>query len=174
VVTWALVVDGLPFTSNLGEVPKGLPFDAIVVDADVSQAQHTTRWLATPTTTIEITDADFLPPIDFSLAPGYTWTASNLGDAVDLRAEWDTASGTAPAVPSGPFHVTWHAVLPPDASSVAFPPVALDAPVEPDLALRYVDSSALESFPAMEIHADTIVPPVADGQIRITQAVGLR
>jgi hypothetical protein len=52
--------------------------------------------------------------------------------------------------------------------------VALDAPVEPDLALRYVDSSALESFPAMEIHADTIVPPVADGQIRITQAVGLR
>jgi hypothetical protein len=173
-VTWALVVDGLPFTSTIGEVPKGLPVDAIVVDADVSQAQHTTRWLPMPPATIDITDADFLPPIETSLAPGYTWTASSLGDAVDLRAAWDTASGAAPAVPSGPFHVTWHAVLPPDASSVAFPPVPLDAPVEPDLALRYVDSSALEGFPALEIDADTIVPPVADGQIRITQAVGLR
>ena len=123
--------------------------------------------------TIDITDADFLPPIDVSLAPGYTWKAESLGDAVDLRAEWDTASGGAPAVPSGPFHVTWHAVLPSDATSVAFPPV-FDAPGEPDLALRYVDSSALEGFPATEIHADTIVPPVADGQIRITQAVRLR
>ena len=174
VVTWALVVDVLPFTTNLGEVPKGLPVDAIVVDADVSQAEHTTRWVAMPPSTLAITDADFLPPIETSLAPGYTWTAESLGDAVDLRAEWDTASGAAPAVPSGPFHLTWHAVLPPDATSVAFPPVSFDAPVEPDLALRYVDSSALEGFPAMEIHADTIVPPVADGQIRITQTVGLR
>lgn len=161
-VTWSLVVDGLPFTSPVGQVPRNLPFDRIVVDADVSQAQHTTRWFPTAPSMITITEDDFLPPIDASLAPGFTWTPENLGDAVDLRAQWDG-------------HVTWDAVLPPDASTVAFPPTSqVVLPAEPDLALRYVDSSAIEGFPATEVHADTAVPPVADGQIRITQAHGLR
>lgn len=175
-VTWALVTDGLPFASNLGDIPRGLPFDGVVVDADVSQgSQHTTRWLPMAPPAISITDADFLPPIDTSLTAGYAWTAANLGDVVEVRASWNTDSGARPAVPAGPRHITWHAVLPPDASSVAFPPLAaIVAPAAPDLALRYVDSSVLDGFPAMEIHADTIVPPVVDGQIRITQAVGLR
>jgi hypothetical protein len=175
-VTWALVSDGLPFVSSLGDIPKGLMFDGIIVDADVSQgAQHTTRWIPMTPAMVSITDADFLAPIETSLAAGYSWTAANLGDAVDLHAAWDTDAGARPAVPTGPHHVTWDAVLPPDATSVAFPPVGVvNAPAAPDLALRYVDSSLLDGFPAMEIHADTIVPPVVDGQIEITQATGLR
>jgi hypothetical protein len=136
--------------------------------------QHTTRWIPMPPSMITISDADFLPAIDVSLATGFSWMASSLGDAVDLRAEWDTASSVAPAVPPGPHPVAWHAVLPRDASAVAFPPVGVDLPSSPDLALRYVDSSVIDGFPTMEIHADTIVPPVTDGQIRITQALGLR
>lgn len=178
IVTWSLVTDGLPFTAPFGQIPTGLMYDQIIVDADVSQgmgSQHTTFWYSMPPDSFSVTDADFLPPIDVSLAPSYTWTPSNLGDAVDLRVEWDTeGSGVAPSIPPGPRHVTWHAVLPPDASTVGVPPVGLDNPTTPVFALRYVDSSVTDGFPAMEIHADTIVPPVVDGQIKITQAIGLR
>jgi len=171
-VTWSLIADGLPFTTAAGQVPAGLMFDRIVVDADLAGVRHTTRFLSTVPASIDIADSDFLAPIDASLMTGYAWTPSDLGDAVDLRATWDTAAGSA-VVPPGPHLVTWDAVLPPDASTVAFPPVGFD-PVMPDLVLRYVDSSVLAGFPAMEIHSDTAVPPVTDGQIRITQATGLR
>lgn len=172
-VTWSLVADGLPFTTPAGSVPAGLMFDRIVVDADIaSGARHTTRYLATPPASLDFADADFLPALTATLADGYTWTPMALGDAVDLRADWDIATAIA-VVPPGPHHVTWNAVLPPDASTVAFPPVGF-TPMTPDLVLRYVDSSALTAFPATEIHADTSVPPLADGQIRITQAAGLR
>ena len=171
-VTWTLVTDGLPFTTPAGKVPAGLMFDHVTVDADLAGTRHTTRYVSMPPASIDITDSDFLPPIDVSLADGYSWTPSDLGDAVALHAEWDTANVTA-VVPPGPHHVTWDAVLPPDASTVAFPPVGW-TPITPSLVLRYVDSSALDGFPSMEIHAVTAVAPVADGQIRITQASGLR
>ena len=172
-VTWSLVTDGLPFTTPAGSVPAGLMFDHIIIDADIgSGARHTTRFVPTPPASIDFADTDFLPAITGSLAAGYTWTPSALGDAVDVRLDWDTSSGAA-VVPTGPHHVTWDAVLPPDASTVAFPPVGF-SPMTPDAVLRYVDSSAIDGFPALEVHNDTSVPPVTDGQIRITQAAGLQ
>jgi hypothetical protein len=172
-VTWSLVTDGLPFTTPTGSVPAGLMFDRIIVDADIaSGARHTTRYLPMPPASIDFADSDFLPAITSSLADGYSWTPAALGDAVDLRADWDTQSGAA-VVPPGPHHVTWDAILPPDTATVAFPPVGF-SPMTPDVLLRYVDSSAIDGFPTMEVHSDTSVPPVTDGQIRITQAAGLR
>jgi hypothetical protein len=172
-ITWSLVVDGLPFSTPTGSVPAGLMFDHLVVDADIAAgARHTTRYVATPPASIMLADSDFLPAITGSLSGSYTWTPANLGDAVDLHAEWDLQSAAADVVAPGPHHFTWDAVLPSDASAVAFPPVGF-SPETPDIALRYVDSSGLDSFPSNEIHGDTAVPPVTDGEIRVTQAVGL-
>jgi hypothetical protein len=173
-VTWSLITDGLPFTTPAGSVPAGLMFDRIVVDADLaSGARHTTRYLPAAPASIDFADTDFLPAITSSLTGSYAWTPQPLGDAVDLRADWAAATGSAAVVPTGPQHITWDAILPPDAAAVVFPPVGF-TPVSPDVVLRYVDSSAIDAFPAMEVHGDTSVPPIADGEIRITQAAGLQ
>jgi hypothetical protein len=174
-VTWSLITDGLPFTTPAGSVPAGLMFSSIVADADIaSGARHTTRYFSTPPASIDFADSDFLPAITSSLAAGYTWTPASLGDAVDLRLDWDaTPSGSANVVPTVPQHFIWDAVMPPDTAMVAFPPVGF-TPTTPNAVLRYVDSSAIDGFPSMEVHSETTVPPVTDGQIRITQAAGLQ
>ena len=173
-VSWTLVTDGLPFTTPAGSVPAGLMFERIVVDADIATgARHTTRFYATPPASVDFADTDFLPAITSSVAGSYTWTPASLGDAVELRLDWDTQAGSAAFVPTGPHHVTWDAVLPPDAATVAFPPLGF-TPDAPSGLLRYVDSSAIDGFPATDVHGDTAVPPVTDGQIRITEAAGLQ
>lgn len=172
--TWALAVDGLPFSTPVGELPAGLMVDHIVVDAALSSTQQTTRWYSTVPAMITLAPSDFLDTIPATLATGYTWTAAGLGDAVDLRASWDVdASGSAYAVPPGTHHVQWDAILPPDAATVGVPPVDLAPPASAMFELRYVDGPG-EGFPQTEIHADTIVAPITDGQIRVTEALGLR
>jgi hypothetical protein len=173
--TWTLISDGLPFTTALGDVPTGLTIDRVIVTADIGGLIDTTRWYPTVPASITLGDADFLAPLPASLTAGYSWTAAGLGDAVDLRASWDTSpDGSANAVPPGVHHVQWDAILPPDATMVAPPPVGLPPPATAAFALRLVDGSATDGFPATEIHADTIVPPVTDGEIRVTEATGLR
>jgi hypothetical protein len=174
-VTWSLISDGLPFTTPVGQVPTGLMIDRAVVTADVGGQIDTTRWFPTVPAAITFDDTDFLAPLSATLTAGYSWTAAGFGDAVDLRASWDTSpSGSAYEVPPGSHHVQWDAILPPDATMVAPPPIDLVPPANADIALRYVDGSVTDGFPASEIHADTIVPPVTDGEIRVTEATGLR
>ena len=175
VATWSLVSDGLAFTTPLGQVPTGLTIDRVIVTADIGGLIDTTRWFPTVPASISFEDSDFLAPLPASLTAGYSWTAAGLGDAVDLRASWDTSpGGSAYEVPAGAHHVQWDAILPPDATTVAPPPIDLVPPANADIALRYVDGSVTDGFPANEIHADTIVPPVTDGEIRVTEATGLR
>jgi len=172
---WTLVSDGLPFTTPIGELPTGLMVDRVVVTADIGSLIETTHWYPMVPASIALTDADFLAPLAASLKAGYSWTAAGFGDAVDVRASWDTdpTGSAANAVPAGAHHVQWDAILPPDATMIAAPPVGLLPPATADIALRYVDGSASDGFPATEIHADTVVPPVTDGEIRVTQAIGL-
>lgn len=172
--TWQLVVDGLPFTTPVGELPKGLMVDRVRLDAATSSTQQTTRWYPSVPSMIALAPSDFLDTIPATLAAGYTWTAAGVGDAVDLRASWDVdASGSAYAVPPGTHHIQWDAILPPDATTVGMPPVDLAPPPSATFELRYVDGPG-DGFPATEIHADTIVAPLTDGQIRVTEALGLR
>lgn len=172
--TWSLVVDGLPFTTPLGELPTGLMVDRLRVDAMISSTQQTTRWYSTVPSAIALAPSDFLDLIPPTLAAGYTWTAAGLGDAVDLRASWDVdATGSAYAVPPGTHHIQWDAILPPDATTVGVPPVDLAPPTSAMFDVRYVDGPG-DGFPATEIHADTIVAPITDDQIRVTEALGLR
>ncbi|MBV8762127.1 MAG: hypothetical protein JO257_32840 [Deltaproteobacteria bacterium] len=162
--TWTLVVDGLPFTTLLGEVPVGLMVDRLIVDAELdSNLRTTTRWYSMLPASVTLDTTDFLDPITASLAAGYTWTAAALGDAVDLRATWHTQTQ----------NLQWDAILPPDATTVGVPPVDLPPPPTAMFELRYVDGPG-DGFPATEIHADSVVPPTADGQIRVTEAIGLR
>ena len=175
VATWSLVSDGLPFTTPIGQVPTGLMIDRVVVTADIGGLIDTTRWFPTVPGSITFDDTDFLAPLTATLTAGYSWTAAGFGDAVNLRASWDTsADGSAYEVPPGSHHVQWDAILPPDATMIAPPPVDLPPPANAEIALRYVDGSVTDGFPATEIHADTIVPPVTDGEIRVTEATGLR
>jgi hypothetical protein len=175
-VTWSLISDGLAFTTVLGELPTGLMVDRVVVDADIGGLEHTTRWYSSVPAMIALDDSDFLAMLPATLTTGYSWSAAGVGDAVDLRASWDVdgTSGSANAIPPGTHHIEWDAVLPPDATTVGVPPVDLAPPPTAMFALRYVDSSLVSEFPATEIHADTIVPAPADGEIRVTQALGLR
>ena len=150
---------------------------ASIVTADISGLIDTTRWF--PMVPAAIAFGRFRLPSGHRCrhrcTAGYSWTAANVGDAVNLRASWDTSpSGSANAVPPGPHHVQWDAILPPDATMIAPPPIELSPPANAELALRYVDGSVTDGFPATEIHADTIVPPVTDGEIRVTEATGLR
>ncbi len=173
--TWALYSDGLPFTTPIGELPVGLTVDRVEVDASLSSTQQTTRWYSSVPAMIALDATDFLDLIPATLATGYTWTAAGLGDAVDLRASWDVdGTGSASnAVPPGTHHIQWDAILPPDAATVGVPPVDLAPPASALFELRYVDGPG-DGFPATEIHADTIVAPIADGQIRVTEALGVR
>ena len=172
--TWQLYVDGLPFTSTLGQLPMGLMVDSVEVDANIAMLRTTTRWYSSVPASIALDPADFLDMIPATLATGYTWTAAGVGDAVDLRASWDIdTSGSANAVPPGSHHIQWDAILPPDATTVGVPPVDLAPAASAMYELRYVDGPG-DGFPQTEIHADTIVPRVADGQIRVTEALGLR
>ena len=172
--TWSLVSDGLPFTTPLGEVPTGLMVDRVIVDEAIGSLRTTTHWYASVPAMIALDPTDFLDMIPATLASGYTWTAAGLGDAVDLRVSWDVdGSGSANAVPPGTHHIQWDAILPPDAAMVAVPPVDLVPSASAMYELRYVDGPA-DGFPQTEIHADTIVPPITDGQIRVTEALGLR
>ena len=43
-VTWALVSDGLPFSTPIGQVPNGLTIDRAIVSADIAGLIDTTRW----------------------------------------------------------------------------------------------------------------------------------
>jgi len=172
--TWTLYVDGLPFTTPLGQLPMNLMVDSVEVDANIATLQQTTRWYSSVPTSITLDATDFLDTIPATLAAGYTWTAAGVGDAVDLRASWDLdTSGSANAVPPGAHHIQWDAILTPDATTVGVPPVDLAPPADATFELRYVDGPG-DGFPQTEIHADTIVPRVADGQIRVTEALGLR
>ena len=172
--TWQLYADGLPFTTPIGQLPAGLMVDRLEVDANIAMLRQTTRWYSTVPASITLDPTDFLDMIPATLASGYTWTAAGFGDAVDLRASWDIdTSGSANAVPPGSHHIQWDAILTPDATTVGVPPVDLPPPPDAMYELRYVDGPA-DGFPQTEIHADTIVPRVADGQIRMTEAIGLR
>lgn len=172
--TWALYVDGLPFSTPLGQLPVNLMVDRVEVDANIAMLRQTTRWYSTVPASITLDAADFLDMIPATLATGYTWTAAGVGDAVNLRASWDVdTSGSANAVPPGSHHIQWDAILTPDATTVGVPPVDLAPAADAMYELRYVDGPGA-GFPQTEIHADTIVPRVADGQIRVTEAIGLR
>ena len=172
--TWWLFADGLPFFTPIGQLPTGLMVDRLEVDANIATVRQTTRWYSSVPASITLAATDFLDMIPATLATGYTWTAAGVGDAVNLRVGWDIdTSGSANAVPPGAHHIQWDAILTPDATSVGVPPVDLPPASDAAYELRFVDGPG-DGFPQTEIHADSIVPPVADGQIRVTEAIGLR
>ena len=191
---WVLYSDGLPFAAQPiagnGPIWTGLVVDAAEVHAAIANGsivQRTTREIASAPTTLEFGAADFLPPIAPSLALAsetpstlaLTWTAASPGgSAVDAHLTWMV----------GTTAVVWDAVLPPDSTSVVFPPadptlaaLVLPPAATPTALLRYVDGPAASSFDdvlAAGIYADdasappTVVPKPTDGQIRESDAMG--
>jgi hypothetical protein len=194
--------DGLSFGAQTA-TDHAMLYTDLVVDATritaslagVNAARVTTREVTGAPTAIALTANDFLPPVDVTtaLAPPatFSWDAAGLGDAVNLHATWEIGGNVvAPVVPTGPHRVVWDAVLPPDATGVTLPDLgdladAIDpvAIVPVDVVLRYVDSDHHDGFAALvadgvhaeeTLQASTVATRSADGQIRVSHAIGLR
>jgi hypothetical protein len=189
---WVLTSDGLPFDAQpiAGTAPlwTDLVVDAAIVHATQGAAplaQIATLAISGAPTAIAFGSGDFLAPIaqtlalDASTGLALTWSAADPGaDALDLHLTWTVASRP----------VAWDAVLPPDATSAAFP--AFDSSLAATLAppdatpaavLRYVDGPATGSFADVvaaglvvdqAVSPSTIVALPASGELRESDATG--
>ncbi|MEO8551707.1 MAG: hypothetical protein ABI678_17140 [Kofleriaceae bacterium] len=166
----------------------GLVADSARVRAQVgftTAAQTTTSYLPALPASVAFTAEDFLPaattrvglPDRAKLAAH--WDALAVGDVVDFQAIW---------MP-GTHVIHWDAVLPPDATAIAFPQLDPDlaavlAPPTGDVVLdtdlRAIDGPDTSDFAGVQAaglwvdqgSSSTIVPPPATGLVRETNVGG--
>ncbi|HEY5924244.1 MAG TPA: hypothetical protein VIV11_21350 [Kofleriaceae bacterium] len=193
-----LLSDGLSFdaqpVTDHGTLWTGLVIDATRITAalpGIDAARVTTRELTGAPTAIAFSADNFLAPISVSaelttLSPAsLRWDPTPMGDAVNLHATWENGGSLVPR------RVVWEVVLPPDVETAILPALegelgTMIAPITItpiDVLVRYVDSEHHDGFATLQaagIHAEdtraanTIAPRPADGEIRISHAIGLR
>ena len=170
-----------PAITDAASVWNGLVVDSYVVDAAMG-GQITTQLMPGTPTAIALGTGDFLG----SLSPGLT------GDRTSLAFSWasldESAVGSADAFDlnvtwTNVASFTWDAVLPPDATQIAFPqldPTTQEVIMLPgasgavNVDFSAIDTSELTGFDALEaagIFANgRIVPTPTSGEIRTSHA----
>jgi hypothetical protein len=189
---WTLWIDGLPFQDSL--VGGGLLWDGLLVErttihgwrGDFVAAQHTTRQLVGPPSSVLFGAEDFLPALPRTLTATGLPTKAGVGQP--LHFSWSEARVDADILHLAlgwlslvdPSDVLWTIVLPPDATEFTTPKFEgefqpFTPGSDPDLALRWIDSPDLVGFDSARaagvysLHrteSGTIVPPVTAGEIR--------
>jgi hypothetical protein len=169
VITLDEVADGFAFPAIDGtEVWTGLVSDQTRVHAVVANTT-TTQFTAGLPASIAFTASDFLPAATTQLTrtqATLSWPAFGVGDVTHLHAAW-----------SG---FTWDVVLPPDATTIAFPDVSTALPASGfATTLRAIDGPDTASFDEVQAAGiriqgptgATIVPPPTAGEVRETNAL---